>query len=271
MLPERMRARRAPSSGKARGTTIVATHGPIVAGSNAGTRITTRHVNPTPSAAFASNSAKANTGLLGCCWARVCKRYNRQKADGRQITHCICPSVDGSHPIVEPLARVWKSQGLPAPFPHAYGGRAANAEHSPRTLFLAPWLGVPIGKPRPLCRDSQGLQRQSDLRSGPAASGSIARPTGLASSSKSLAWTNKTKDRGQSDYGDVAFSFPTEGTMRAPIPTPEGLPAQAAIIIIGCLFVFLAALADLASTNQSLAQSNKAWDRVMATKGRHPL
>jgi len=30
-------------------------------------------------------------------------------------------------------------------------------------------------------------------------------------------------------------------------------------------------LADLASTNKSLAQSNKAWDRVMATKGRHPL
>jgi hypothetical protein len=33
-----------------------------------------------------------------------------------------------------------------------------------------------------------------------------------------------------------------EGTMRAPIPTPEGLPAQAAIIIMGCLFVFLSAL-----------------------------
>jgi hypothetical protein len=33
-----------------------------------------------------------------------------------------------------------------------------------------------------------------------------------------------------------------EGTMRAPIPTTEGLPAQAAIIIMGCLFVFLAAL-----------------------------
>src|SRR5262245_801901 len=26
----------------------------------------------------------------------------------------------------------------------------------------------------------------------------------------------------------VAFGFPMEGTMRAPIPTPEGLPAQAA-------------------------------------------
>ena len=64
----------------------------------------------------------------------------------------------------------------------------------------------------------------------------------MASSSKSLAWTNKTKDRGQSDYGDVAFGFPMEGTMRAPIPTPEGLPAQAAIIIMGCLFVFLSAL-----------------------------
>jgi len=30
--------------------------------------------------------------------------------------------------------------------------------------------------------------------------------------------------------------------MRAPLSTPDGLPAQAAIIIIGCLFVFLAAL-----------------------------
>jgi hypothetical protein len=33
-----------------------------------------------------------------------------------------------------------------------------------------------------------------------------------------------------------------EGTMRAPMPTPEGLPARAAIIIMGCLFVFLSAL-----------------------------
>jgi len=89
MLPERMRARRAPSSGEARGTTIVATHGPIVAGPNAGTRITTRHVNPTPSAAFALNSAKASTVLLCCCGARVGKGYNREKADGRQITHYI--------------------------------------------------------------------------------------------------------------------------------------------------------------------------------------
>ena len=89
MLPERMRARRAPSSGEARGTTIVATHGPIGAGPNAGTRITTRHVNPTPSAALALNSAKASTVLLCCCGARVCKGYNREKADGRQITHYI--------------------------------------------------------------------------------------------------------------------------------------------------------------------------------------
>jgi hypothetical protein len=89
MLPERMRARRAPSSGEARGTTIVATHGPIVAGPNAGTRITARHVNPTPPAAFALNSAKASTVLLCFCGARVCKGCNREKADGRQITHCI--------------------------------------------------------------------------------------------------------------------------------------------------------------------------------------
>lgn len=95
MLPERMRARRAPSSGEAGSTTIVATHDPVVAGPNAGTRITTRHVNPTPPAAFALNSAKASTVLLCCCGARVRKSYNREKADGRQITHCICPSVDG--------------------------------------------------------------------------------------------------------------------------------------------------------------------------------
>jgi hypothetical protein len=30
--------------------------------------------------------------------------------------------------------------------------------------------------------------------------------------------------------------------MRAPQPTPDGLPARAAIIIIGCLIVVLAAL-----------------------------
>ena len=30
--------------------------------------------------------------------------------------------------------------------------------------------------------------------------------------------------QGQRDYGDVASGFSMEGTMRAPIPTPEGLP-----------------------------------------------
>jgi hypothetical protein len=89
MLPERMRARRASSSGEARGTTVVAAHGSIAAGPNAGTRITTRHVNPAPSAAFALNSAKASTALLCGCGARVCKGCNREKADGRQIAHCI--------------------------------------------------------------------------------------------------------------------------------------------------------------------------------------
>ena len=74
------------------------------------------------------------------------------------------------------------------------------------------------------------------------ANGQPALSADMASSSKSLAWTNKTKDRGQSDYGDVASGFPMEGTMRAPMPTPEGLPARAAIIIMGCLFVFLSAL-----------------------------
>ena len=102
MLPERMCARRASSSGEAGGPTIVAAHGPVVAGSNAGTRITTRDVNPTPPAAFTLNSAKASTVLLRCCRARVCKGYNREKADGQQITHCICPSVDGFHPVGEP-------------------------------------------------------------------------------------------------------------------------------------------------------------------------
>ena len=102
ILPERMCARRASSSGEAGGPTIVAAHGPVVAGSNAGTRITTRDVNPTPPAAFTLNSAKASTVLLRCCRARVCKGYNREKADGQQITHCICPSVDGFHPVGEP-------------------------------------------------------------------------------------------------------------------------------------------------------------------------
>ena len=68
----------------------------------------------------------------------------------------------------------------------------------------------------------------------------IARPAGLALSSNSLAWKNKNQDRDQSDYRGVVHLVET---MRAPIPTPEGfLPAQAAIIIIGCLFVFLSAL-----------------------------
>jgi hypothetical protein len=42
----------------------------------------------------------------------------------------------------------------------------------------------------------------------------------------------------QSDYGDVASGFPMEGTMQAPMP----LPTQAAITIMGCLLVFVAAL-----------------------------
>ena len=125
MLPERMRARRAPSSGKARGATIVATHGPIVAGPNAGTRITTRHVNPAPSAAFALNSAKASTVLLCCCGARVCKGYNREKADGRQIAHCIfCPSVDGLRPNGRAPSSGWGAQC--ARFPPTYRSSIAG-------------------------------------------------------------------------------------------------------------------------------------------------
>ena len=115
MLPERMCARRASSSGEAGGPTIVAAHGPVVAGSNAGTRITTRDVNPTPPAAFTLNSAKASTVLLRCCRTRVCKGYNREKADGQQITHCICPSVDGFHPIGESPSLACSSQGAPRP------------------------------------------------------------------------------------------------------------------------------------------------------------
>jgi|SRR5262245_51860113 len=95
MLPERMRARRAPSGGLAWGPATVAAHGPVVAGPNPGTRITPGHVNPTPAAAFALNSAKADTGLLCCCGARVGKGDNREKTHGQQITHGICPSVDG--------------------------------------------------------------------------------------------------------------------------------------------------------------------------------
>src|SRR5262245_60436812 len=59
---------------------------------------------------------------------------------------------------------------------------------------------------------------------------------------QNFGWNQQDPGRGQSDCRDVASGFPMEGTMRAPIPTPEGLPAQAAIIIMGCLFVFLAAL-----------------------------
>jgi hypothetical protein len=108
VLPERMCARRAPSSGEAGRTTSEATHDPVVAGPNAGTRITTRHVNPTPPAAFALNSAKASTVLLCCCGARVCKSYNREKADDRQIAHCICPSVDGLRDLFAAAAHGYK-------------------------------------------------------------------------------------------------------------------------------------------------------------------
>src|SRR5215471_3280694 len=95
MLPERMGARRAPSGGLTWGPATVAAHGPVVAGPNTGTRITPRHVDPTPTAAFALNSAKANTGLLCCRGARIGKSDNREKTHGQQITHGICPSVDG--------------------------------------------------------------------------------------------------------------------------------------------------------------------------------
>ncbi len=126
MLPERMCARRASSSGEAGGPTIVAAHGPVVAGPNAGTRITIRDVNPTPPAAFTLNSAKASTVLLRCCRARVCKGYNREKADGQQITHCICPSVDGFHPV-----------GEPQPMRISQGQSAAGARPAGRWLSIA--------------------------------------------------------------------------------------------------------------------------------------
>ena len=96
MFPEM--ARRTSSSGEAGGTANVTTLGPIAAIPNAGTRLTTRHVNPTPPAAFALNSAKASTILLCCCGARVCKGCNREKADDRQITHCVCPPLT-AYPI----------------------------------------------------------------------------------------------------------------------------------------------------------------------------
>ena len=95
MLPERMRARRAPSGGEAGGPAIVAAHGPVIAGPNPGTRIAPRHVDPTPAAAFALNPAKANTGLLCCRGARVGKGDDREKTHGQQTTHGICPSVGG--------------------------------------------------------------------------------------------------------------------------------------------------------------------------------
>src|SRR5262249_10498503 len=89
VLAERMRARRAPSGGLAWGPATVAAHGPVVAGPYPGTRIAPRHVDPTPAAAFALNSAKADAGLLCCRGARVGKGDNREKTDGRQITHGI--------------------------------------------------------------------------------------------------------------------------------------------------------------------------------------
>src|SRR5262245_24064657 len=89
MLAERMRARRAPSGGLAWGPATVAAHGPVVAGPDPGTRIAPRHVDPTSAAAFALNSAKADTRLLCYCGARVGKGDNREKTDGQQITHGI--------------------------------------------------------------------------------------------------------------------------------------------------------------------------------------
>jgi hypothetical protein len=115
MLPKRMRAWRAPSSGEAGATANVAAHGAVVASPHAGTRITTRHVNPTPPAAFALNSAKTSTVLLCCCGARVCKACNREKAESRQIPHCICPSVEGFHPVGKPWP-VSMSQVVPGRF-----------------------------------------------------------------------------------------------------------------------------------------------------------
>jgi hypothetical protein len=66
---------------------------------------------------------------------------------------------------------------------------------------------------------------------------SIARPACLAPTNKSLAQTNKSPDGISATKGR---SVHLEGTMR---PTPEDLlPAQAAILILGCLFVSVAAL-----------------------------
>jgi hypothetical protein len=95
MLAERMRARRAPPGGLTWGAASVAAHDPVVAGPDTGTRIAALHVDPTPATALALNSAKADTGLLCCRGARVGKRDNREKTDGQQTTHGICPSIDG--------------------------------------------------------------------------------------------------------------------------------------------------------------------------------
>jgi hypothetical protein len=170
MLPERMRARRASSGGEAGGAAIVAAHGSIAAGPNAGTTLTTRHVDPTPSAAFALNSAKAGTALLRCggallccCGARVCKGCNREKADGRQITHCFFPCVDGLQRLPGPdrerywnhgvAGAVWFSEFVPeraAPY-HELPNRAACLVGNESSVRR--W---PTFRPRP-----EGAQAQS--------------------------------------------------------------------------------------------------------------
>ena len=52
--------------------------------------------------------------------------------------------------------------------------------------------------------------------------------------------------------------------MRAPIPTPEGLPAQAAIIIMACLFVVVAALWAFVITKAMIAIGISAMALFMA-------
>src|SRR5262249_32171054 len=90
MFPQRMRPRRTSSGGEAGRTANVAALCAIVATPNAGTRIATRHVDPTPPATFALNSAKASTGLLCGRGARACKGCsNRKQADDHQITHAL--------------------------------------------------------------------------------------------------------------------------------------------------------------------------------------
>jgi hypothetical protein len=89
-----MRVRCTSSGGEAGRTANVATFGPIAAIANVGTRLATGHVNPTPPATFALNSAKASTALLCCCGGRVCKGCsNREKTDDQQIRHCVLPCV----------------------------------------------------------------------------------------------------------------------------------------------------------------------------------